>query len=127
MFIAEYNWLIPSRVGIVKLTNELSVEELAEVHQNLFNQFLNVGTKPVHLIVDIENMGSFPTNFIQMQKMNSQLLTHPALGWLIVVGSQNAVQRFLASTIAQIFHARVKLSKTRAEAMSILKAVDRTL
>lgn len=123
----HYSWLAPSRIGQVTFSGNVSVEEVTEAHQQIVGQFLNPGTKPVHLIMDVEQIGTFPTNVVKMHQVNSMVLTHPSFGWLFVVGSKNIMQRFLVSSVSQIFHVRVKMMPTVEESLIALKKLDPTL
>jgi hypothetical protein len=123
----RHSWLYPSRVVLVEFDGDLSFEELEASHRAIIENFFNAGQAPVHLVIDIDHLKSFPTNLIKVQQITRPVLGHPAIGWMIMVGTTNALQRFLLTTITQLANIRTQQTSTLDEARAALERLDPSL
>jgi hypothetical protein len=85
-----------------------------------------MGKIPVHLIFDARNLTSQPTNIKQLSATVKSVISHEAIGIIIVV-TENTVQRFLGNILLQLFHKSSKIVATLEEGIEILERLDSSL
>ena len=122
----SYNisWCEDKRVFCVRLTGELTDEDWAKVVV-IDTRHLEEGIAPVHIIIDVSELDSFPTNVRQTASYASHL-RDPRLGWAVVVGG-NPLLDFVASLLSQITGFKLTKSGTPEAALEFLRTQDATL
>lgn len=120
----EISWYQEKRIILNRLIGSLDLETGTKASEAT-SQFLNEGIAPVHLIVDMTELKSFPTNITKVNTMN-QYLKNPALGWVIVVGG-NTLSQFLVNVLSQVIRFRVAQRPTLQQAVDFLRAQDQSL
>ena len=117
-------WLVENRVVRThvfgKLT-EAEAQEMSAAHAS----FIEKGTRPVHLIVEVAGLESIPISLRQNTAMGGYL-RHPSLGWIVLVGGSMLVN-FTISVLSQVFHMRQARRETIPEALTFLATQDDTL
>jgi hypothetical protein len=88
-------------------------------------RFLSQGEAPVHMIVDMRDLKTFPTNITKVHDM-TQFMKSPSLGWVVVVGG-SSLTMFLVNVMSQVVKFRVAIRFTLEEAVEFLQKQDPTL
>jgi hypothetical protein len=106
------------------LIGQLTTNEAQEISK-LTTQYFNEGQSPVHIIINVTEVQGFPTNLRQNTSL-ADYLSHPSLGWTVVVGGSVLVN-FMLSVIAQVLKFRNSKRATVEEAVAFLLTQDNTL
>jgi hypothetical protein len=120
----ELSWHQDKRIIYERLHGTFDLEEVMAASQST-EKHLNEGTAPVHLVVDMSGLKSFPTNITKLNGMISYL-KHPSLGWVIVTGG-NTLSSFLVNVLSQVIKFRVAQRPTLELAAEFLRTQDQTL
>src|SRR5215207_7753219 len=118
------DWLQQNRIIRTQLVGKLTEQEakdMSEAHA----KFLDAGTAPVHLIVDVTKLDAIPINLRQNTSMG-EYLRHPSLGWTVLVGGSTLVN-FMVSVLGQVFHMKQARRETVEEALTFLAMQDETV
>jgi hypothetical protein len=118
-----FEWYIPSRVLILKVSGDISLEDLARFNQSMIG-YLEEGTAPVHLISTAGDIGHVPTNLMLIKETVSYL-RHPHMGWTIVVQEKaNAIAGFILSVATQATGMKMRLVKNVPDGLETLRRID---
>jgi hypothetical protein len=117
-------WIEDKRVILTELWGTLTTEEAQEM-SDAHAKYLSQGIAPVHLIVDVTQLGGIPSNLRQNSSMGGYL-RHPSLGWTVLVGGSVLVN-FMVSVIGQIFKFHYSKRESLEEAGAYLASQDPTL
>jgi hypothetical protein len=120
----QVSWAQEKRIILVNLIGSLDLEAGFQA-SNETNDFINQGTAPVHLIVDMSELKSFPTNITKVNQMN-QYLKNPARGWVVVIGG-NTLSNFLVNVLSQVVKFPVTQRPALNDALDFLRKNDATL
>lgn len=123
----EITWYEQGRVAHVKVYGEFSLEEMHRSSQEIVADYLEKGQPPVHLLVDLLEMEKYPTQLNQVREANKIVMTHLAMGRLVIIGNMNPVVKFLASVVAQFSRIEHRIVATPEEAMEVLRRLDLSL
>lgn len=121
------HWFVPDRVVYVGSNGVVTLEEMTHAQQ--FNTSLLDATTHelgVHIIFDTRATTKTPTNISEVRKLNQSLVSHPKLGWVIVLEG-NTVLRFISSMMAQLSHIHMKPVATWEDALVFLDYIDSTM
>ncbi|MEP7293153.1 MAG: hypothetical protein ABI835_15325 [Chloroflexota bacterium] len=117
-------WIEPNRIIRTELSGKLSDQEAKEM-SDAHATFLDAGTAPIHLIVDVTRLDAIPINLRQNTSMG-EYLRHPSLGWTVLVGGSTLVN-FMVSVLGQVFHMKQARRDSTPDALAFLAAQDETL
>jgi hypothetical protein len=120
-------WIHDKRIIYVQLMGEFAMGDVDTFGQELITQYLDVGQKPVHLVVDIREMSGFPTHLARLAQAAAPMDKHPNMGWQIVIGKPNALFGFLANVLTKISNVNYRNVDTLEEAVAMLQKVDLSL
>ncbi len=120
-------WLVPQRVVIIEIVGDYSSHDLNESTLQVRDDFLDKGTAPVHLICDVRQITSYPTQIFVIKQASEIYLRHPNMGRLLLVGFDNPLMRFIANAVSQTMRARFQQAESIEQAISSLKVYDETL
>ena len=120
----EVSWYHPEKIVYFRVFDVLTVEQLAQASAIIGDNVMT-GAAPVHLIVDVVNMKSIPTNVLEIKKLN-EYLGDERMGWLIVVGANHLVT-MIATVISQLAKTRYRNFKSLEPALMFLASQDETL
>lgn len=121
------DWLVPQRITIIEIVGNYTSHDLTESTIQVRDGFLDKGTPPVHLICDVRQITSYPTQIFVIKQASEIYLRHPNMGRLLLVGFDNPLMRFIASAVSQTMRARFQQAESIEQALSNLKAYDQTL
>lgn len=124
----EISWLLEGRVINVKYSGDVTLEDKRDGAE-LEYEYLEAGTAPlVHVLLDITDQTSAPTNIKAIQDALDKALSHPAKGWTIAFGKEEfKMENFVNSVVTQPYSVRYRTFATRAEALEFLTYMDSTL
>jgi hypothetical protein len=123
----KLEWHVPSKVVHAEFLGVFTIEEMTECNIKIRDEYLDKGDKPVHIIFELENVISYPTQVLQVKKVSDIYMQHPSLGWVQLVGIKNPLLGFLANTVAQTLRLHTQQAKSMTEAMERLTHIDPTL
>ena len=120
----QVNWYQDKRIIFNKLYGAFDFESATEASRRV-SQLLAEGNAPIHLIVDMTELQSFPTNVTKLNDMTTYL-KNPSLGWVVVIGG-NTLSKFVVNVISQVIKFRVAQRFSMNEAIQFLQSNDVTL
>lgn len=122
----ELSWIEPGRILGFKISDHHSDADIAESITEIL-AYLEQGVKPVHFLVDLRTIKSFPPNVVSVYHGVSPVLQHDKVGWYVVIGNNNTLVNFFVSTVTQIARSNARLVSSHEEAMAVLQRIDPSL
>ncbi|MFZ4816445.1 MAG: hypothetical protein ACOYL5_18055 [Phototrophicaceae bacterium] len=121
----EFHWLLEGQIILHHNIGDITEDDMLQGDDPL-NRLLDAATSPlVHVIVLTAQQGKMPKSVSSFTQ--ASWTRHPRLGWTVIVGLQDPILRFIASTAGQIFKMRMKFVETPQDALTFLQYVDSTL
>lgn len=120
----EISWQHENRVILGRYYGVMSLDDLVNWDTSVA-QYLNTGTPPIHLILDVSEVTKFPTNVLQLRNHLNNL-SHPSKGWTLLVGSSSLINS-LTTIVTQLAHSKFRPFKTTSAALDFLAKEDITL
>lgn len=117
----EVNWEIERRVIWVSGFGNFDMDDARAINAGIIN-YLDAGTAPVHVLVDLSKVEQVPHDFIQL-KNNQSYMEHPKTGWLIMFGADRMLT-FLATLVTQMMRSKIRFLRTEEEARAFLAEVE---
>ena len=117
-------WYEENRVVFAEILEDFTVEEMVSLNQEYDTIYFMEGHKPIHLIADLRGMSNYPKNLIQIRDITRQTALQPGLGSIILIGTDNALVKFLSTTIFQLLHVNCKIVGSLEEAEKILDNIN---
>lgn len=118
-------WYLENRIILAHVADDNTIEDLAVINKAIV-QYLEQGTAPIHLLIDVTEMGSIPSNIAKI-KQTFTYLDHPSIGWSLFIGHMNAIEKFIVSITTQMSKLDAKTVDTIEDAIAVLNRVDATL
>ena len=116
-------WYIEGEVIYVQYSGVASVEEMRNVMMET-NVYLAQGNRPlVHILVDATHVTKAST-LVEIAQAMKGFKPDPHMGWVITVGEQDKLVKFVNSIARQIWRARQRSFDTMDEAIDFLREVD---
>jgi hypothetical protein len=120
----KVTWYVENRIIVQHTYGELAAEDLPEIARRT-TLLLDEGHAPVHIIADIRELNRFPTSISGIRK-SLTYLTHPSLGWAVLVGI-HPVASMILNIITQVARFKATQRATPEAAMDFLARQDQTL
>lgn len=120
----KINWVIPLRILLIELENEVPMDEMVRLVEDT-HAHVNVGSAPVHILVDASKLMNRPVNFQEINKI-SKSMSNDATGWWVIINAGKMVW-FTATILSKLLHVKLKSAASEDEALTILRRVDLTL
>ncbi|MEQ8675006.1 MAG: hypothetical protein RLP44_20065 [Aggregatilineales bacterium] len=117
-------WLTKGKVAFLEIIGEFDEQGLLEFNRYLRDTYLDTGYPPVHCIIDTAGFSGFPRNFRTLKDCTAISATHPNMGYVVLIGYENAMLGFLATSLSQLLGDKFKLVQSLQEARALLKHVD---
>jgi hypothetical protein len=121
-----YEWVIPKRVIFCYVSGTQTIEEVQRSIAEL-KRLLDQGEFPTHYIADLRHNDKLPTTNIRQLQELLNFVSHPNLGWTVVIGRNNLMMTYLLSIIAKLTRVRYRAVDTPQEAVAFLLNLDDTL
>lgn len=120
----EYQWLVEGRIVVFGGNGNISAEDI-EKENEILTEFFEQGTGPlVHVIGDDRNLTEFPP---LSTLLSVEWLQHEKLGFFIIVGMSNVIDRMKSHMATNKHQVRFRLVDTMEEALEILEFADPSL
>ena len=107
-----------------KLDSNVTLEDLAAFNTDIIH-FLDAGMSPVHLIIDVDKVGSIPLSISTIVKHLS-FRSHPKIGW-IIISNPPGYMKMIATIVFQLVRVRMRMVNTLPEALNFLREMDISL
>lgn len=120
----EMSWYLPKRVVFLRYFGAATLQDIALVGENSVHYVLE-GTAPVHFLVDMTQVETFPTNLRQTARV-IRTIKDPAMGWTVII-STNSLMRIIIATLSRLAGFRFRIVSSREEALAFLVSVDGSL
>lgn len=117
-------WYLENRIILAHVVGDNSLEDFYVINETII-QYLDQGTAPVHLLIDVTELGNIPSNILKV-KQAFTYLDHPSIGWSFFIGEMNAIKKFIVSLTTQMSGLDAKTVDTFEEALLALYRVDVT-
>lgn len=117
-------WLVPERIFVFHVYGEMAIDDVAQSSEAAI-QYARSGQPPVHGIIDIRDVTSYPKSVDQFRQA-AAILKEPNIGWIIGV-SNDRVLSFIGDTVAQLSRVKSKTFNNPDDALEFLWRVDSTL
>lgn len=117
-------WHKPDKIVFSEVIGNFTEAELMEVSQQIRDEYLAKGIKPVHVICDARSITEYPRNVMMIRRASEIYLKHPSMGWVIFIGFDNPLVRFLSNAVAQISGVNFRHVGTLEDAEAILEKID---
>ncbi len=118
-------WYLEDRIILAHVVGDNTLEDFRGINTAII-QHLDQGTAPVHLLIDVTELGNIPSNIIKV-KQAFTYLDHPSIGWSFFIGEMNAIKKLVVSLTTQMSGLDVKTVDTFEEALLVLRRVDSTI
>jgi hypothetical protein len=116
--------LVDSHLGVTPVWGKFGVDELKE-YDAVALASMSRGQHPlIHNIYDCTGLEALPP-LVEMGRL--QVARHPKVGWVIFVGIQNDMLKFMLSITTQMFGQRLRFMNSHAEALQFMQQMDSTL
>lgn len=120
----EVSWLIPQRLIRVRMVGVMTVADVAAISEAI-KVLVIAGQPPVHLISDMRDLQSFPTNLKELSKVLDKKLAERT-GWVVLI-STNIILRFTSSMLAQFGGSKTRVFSDHQEAIVFLNDMEPSL
>lgn len=118
----RYGWLLEDQIVWAELQGVISSTEFWQLSNHIQTLFEASSKAHVHQIIQVDKITRAPS-LGDMLSVNR----HPAQGWIIIVGVNNAIVKYMASIVLRFFKADMKFVNTMEEALAALHEADPTL
>jgi hypothetical protein len=124
----DVSWFLEGRIIYVKYYEDVTIED-KQLGAEQEYEFLEAGSVPlVHVLLDITDQISSPTNIQAIQKALDKALKHPKKGWTLAYGKEEfRMENFVNSVVTQSSAVRYRTFVTRQETLEFLVYVDPSL
>lgn len=123
----ETSWYLAGRVVYVYVHGDFSLEELEALSQEFVTHYVPEGQPPVHTMIDMREVGAYATRLDKVKAASDAAMTHPDMGWMIIVGKPNPLLKFVTSVTSQVSGTRFRMVHTPEDAIASLRKLDLTL
>ena len=118
----EVSWYVNNRVILCKLSEEITVDEIKTGNTKI-REYVAEGENPVHCILDLNDLNSFPIDF---NLFRTDYPFHDTTGWIVLSGG-NALMRYSAGVVARFIGTDFHVVRNFDEALTFLKEKDSTI
>jgi len=118
-------WYIEGRVVFEEAYGDVTVDELVRFNAEVTALINNEGIAPVHVIVDLSKVEKYPSSLREV--LGTMRQKNPdKVGWMLIV-TESPILRFVASTIFQIAHLKLRTFSNLQQAKGFLAEMDDTV
>src|SRR5262245_32176351 len=121
----QLSWYRGNQVVYATISGDFTAAEFEGYGVDLIEQYLDPASYPIHIISDVGEMKTFPTQVWTAMRLTEPWLRHPRLGWIILLRrGSNPMLRLLLSTVNQVVGVRFHVVETPDEAFTLLQQLD---
>ncbi|MBA3871478.1 MAG: hypothetical protein H0X30_20225 [Anaerolineae bacterium] len=121
---AQLSWYLENRVLLMINYGEVADQDLFDLDQTIIDYLDNCTVPLVHTIID-HRKGMNSPSVKGLTKLRWP--KHPKVGWMIMIGMKNPLQRFVVAVSTSFFKTRMRMFNSMDEALNFLNDVDSTL
>lgn len=121
------SWLLEDRVTVQNYVGNVTIEEIMHVANYGISILDNSSDHLSHSIILADQMTGFPKKVAPLIKVVHDTLSHPHMGWLMSVGIESDVIKFVSKMVVSATRARHRVVDTYEEAADFLMEADATL
>lgn len=118
-------WKIENRLILVKFEKIVSIDQIAHASR-MVTEYLRAGSKPVHVLVQMENVTRYPHEFGKMAEAIPHL-ADPNLGKTILVRKNDRLVQLMVSVIRHAVQIDLRMFDDMEKALHYLNENDPTL
>lgn len=123
----KIGWLVENRISYFRYEGDVHIREVAEASRIGILLIEQSDHQLIHSIQDSRYQKSFPNNVNALAQTVQEALRHPRMGWLLSVGIDNDLVRFVATLVSQLTRTRHRIIEDYDEALAFLKRIDASL
>jgi len=117
-------WYTKNQVVFTEIVGDFTFEEMVCLNEEYAETYFTGYNKQIHLIADLRGMSNYPKNLVQIRDITRQTALQRELGWIILIGTGNALLKFLSATVFQLLHVKCKIVQTIEDAEKTLKRIN---
>lgn len=122
------DWTIKGYVIFIRYSGDITMDDVREVRDRVVEMRDSTpGDHFIHHIAEIDNAGTYPKSLGEIASVARPFLTHPRMGYTVVVNLSNPFARFLAEMLAKFTRMRYRSVSTFDDALSFLHSVDTSI
>ncbi|MBI1258539.1 MAG: hypothetical protein GC204_13810 [Chloroflexi bacterium] len=118
-------WYVEGRVILEEAFGDVTMEELVRFNAEVTTLIAEEGVAPVHVIVDLSKVEKYPPSLREVLSTMRQKAPEK-VGWMLIV-TESPILRFVASTVFQIAHLKLRTFATLPQAKTFLAEMDDTV
>ena len=122
----ESHWYVPRAVIYSRFTGATTEEDIVRHAQTLDALIAESDRPQVHVLVDSSAVTK-PLPFTATIRAVRVTPSNERAGWVVTVGEQDPMIKFISDMARQIMKLRTRNFKTRDEALDFLKDIDDTV
>ena len=115
------DWYIENHVLLVIYSGDVTIDDIRQQYEKGIALSESVNTPMVHLIVELDNLQSFPKRIADYKSVAGEKAKNS--GWVILVG-ENKMIRFIASIVSNVMKTRYTYVSTREDALAYIQERD---
>ncbi|MEO1289127.1 MAG: hypothetical protein AAFV93_15290 [Chloroflexota bacterium] len=123
----DIGWLVEKRVSYFDYHGDITAEELQLATRIGLELLEQVDAPLLHTVQNSDDIDSFPMQIGSVNKIVRESLSHPKMGWIISVGIQSDIIRFVAGLVTKMMKTRSRIVEDIDEAKTFLNYVDTSL
>ncbi|MBZ0286148.1 MAG: hypothetical protein K8I30_00935 [Anaerolineae bacterium] len=118
-------WKIEKRLMVVKFEKNVSIDQV-ELACRTVTEYIRAGSKPVHVLVDMERVAHYPHEFSKLAGAIPHLAEYN-LGKTILVRKSDSLVQLLIKVIRHAVQIDLRLFDSMDKALHYLNETDPTL
>jgi hypothetical protein len=120
-------WQSEPNVVYFEIIGAFNEDEMYEACYEIRDKFLETNHGPIHILVDPRAVDSHPRGLHAIRDASQIYSNHPNLGWMVFIGIENPITKFLTNVAFQVVRQQFKTVKTLEDALAVLQRVDSSL
>jgi hypothetical protein len=121
------HWLEENRIAYIEIIGDMDEDGMEQFNSHFVTEYLDHGIAPVHCIIDAKALTGYPQSLRVLRDGTAKSVKHPSTGWIVLIGFDSPVFRFLVTAVTQVLGVRFKQVESLEEAKNVLRKVDQTL
>lgn len=123
----KIGWLLENRISYFRYEGDVHIREVEEAAR-IGIRLIEMSDEPlIHSIQDNRFQKSFPSNVKVLLSTVNEAMRHPRMGWLLSVGIDSDLIRFVATFVNKLTRTRHRVIADYDEALAFLSSVVTTL
>jgi hypothetical protein len=120
-------WQSEPNVVYFEIIGAFNEDEMYEACYEIRDNFLETNQGPIHIIVDPRAVDDHPRGLHAIRDASQIYINHTNLGWMILIGVESPITKFLTNVALQVLRQQFKTVKTLEDALSVLLRVDNSV